>query len=366
MFRKYAFCCLSLLVSSFLEAQDKKADTLMRGLTVGGGMDVYYAYDLNNNGMDQIPYYVSMANNKTFSINLAYLDLKYESSRVRGRFIPAVGSFMDANYAAEKGLNKLPVEFNMGIRPFKKYNIWLDLGVLSSPYTNESAFSKDHLMYTRSLAPEYVPYYLTGAKLSYVFSDKWKFVGYFLNGWQQIEDQNNAKSLGTQVEFKPNAKEIFNWNTYIGDERSASRPLFRMRYFTDVYWLHNFDGRFSLATCAYSGIQEVAVSNQSNEFLTWWQLNFAGRYTFKNKMSLTGRVEYFSDPEMVQIIPITNEHGFECFGSSLGINVPIEKNALLRLEAKNLISTRQKVFYNKELNKVNSSTILTANITLWF
>ncbi|MFN5785460.1 MAG: outer membrane beta-barrel protein [Flavobacteriia bacterium] len=365
--RKLLFFWLWLVVLQNAKCQDQEVSKkIFEGFTLAGGMDVYYAYDLNNNGSKNIPYYVSMANNNTFSINLAYIDLKYESSRIRGRLIPAIGSFMDANYSAESGLNKLPVEFNIGVKPLKKKNIWLDIGVLSSPYTNESALSKDHLMYSRSLAPEYVPYYLAGAKLSYALSDKWKVVGYFLNGWQQIADQNKAKSVGTQVEFKPSSKETFNWNTYFGDERSASRPLFRMRYFTDVYWLHDFDGRFSLATCAYAGIQQMAVSTDVFENLFWWQMNVAGRYTFRNKLSVTARMEYFSDPDMVQVIPITGGYGFECFGSSLGINLPIENNALFRLEAKNLLSTGQKVFYDKEFNQINSTTILMANITMWF
>lgn len=355
-----------LIIGFPVFSQDSTGNLLSKGWTLGGGMDVYYAYDLNRNGSKSIPYYVSMANNNELSINLAYIDVKFESERVRGRLMPGIGSFMDANYSVETGLNKLPIEFNMGVKPLKRRNLWLDIGVLSSPYTNESAFSKDHLMYTRSLASEYVPYYLAGAKLSYVVSDKWKVIGYLLNGWQQIADQNSAKSAGTQVEYKPNSKETFNWNTYLGDERSAMRPLFRMRYFTDVYWLHDFDGRFSLATCVYAGMQEVAVPDQSKENLYWWQMNFAGRYSFKNDLSLTARMEYFSDPDMVQIIPIPDEHGFECFGASLGLNVPIEQNALFRLEAKNLISTGQKVFLNYDLKKVNTMTVLTANLTLWF
>ena len=363
---RYVFGFVCLIIAFPVLSQDSTGSRLPQGWTLGGGMDVYYAYDLNRNGSKSIPYYVSMANNNELSINLAYIDVKYESDRVRGRLIPGIGSFMDANYSAETGLNKLPVELNMGVKPLKKRNLWLDFGVLSSPYTNESSFSKDHLMYTRSLAPEYVPYYLAGAKLSYVVSDKWKVIGYLLNGWQQIADQNKAKSVGTQFEYKPNSTETFNWNTYIGHERSKVRPLFRMRYFTDVYWLHNFDGKFSVASCAYVGIQEVAVSEQSNEQLYWWQMNVAGRYSLKNHLSLTARIEYFSDPEMVQIVPITDESGFECFGASLGLNVPIENNALFRLEAKNLTSTGQKVFINKDLQKVNNMTVLTANLTLWF
>jgi hypothetical protein len=344
----------------------KDSTTIQKKFLIGGGLDVYYAYNLNKPSFNAIPYYVSMARHNAPSVNLAYLDLKYDSKWIRGRFIPGIGTFISANYAAEPAYLRFPVEANVGVKLSKSKQIWLDAGILSSPYTNESAFSKDHLTYTRSFAPEYVPYYITGGKLSYGVNSRLKLIGYLLNGWQQIIDQNNSLSVGTQVEYKPNDKETFNWNTYIGDERSEARPLFRTRVFTDVYWLHNFNGKFSFAACAYIGMQEVQIAQNKKDDHYWWQLNFSSRYTFKKKQSVVARVEYFSDAQMIQIIPVSGEFGFKCFGTSIGVNFPIDDHALLRFEAKKLLSFDKNEFIGSDQLTSNSSTIFTGNLTFWF
>lgn len=133
---------------------------------VEGYLDVYWGYDFTKPADGNRPYFVSMSRHNEITVNLAYIDVKYSSSRLRARFVPGFGSYINANYATEPGTLKNIVEASAGVRMFKDKNIWIDGGVLGSPYTNESAISKDHLAYTRSFAPEYVPYYLSGVKLS--------------------------------------------------------------------------------------------------------------------------------------------------------------------------------------------------------
>jgi hypothetical protein len=184
-------------------------------ITVEGYIDTYYAYNFNKPAGKNQPYFVSMARDREVNINLAYIDVKYSSSRLRARFVPGFGTYINANYAAEKGSLKNIVEGSIGIRLWPKKNIWVDAGVFGSPYTNESAISKDHLAYTRSLAAEYVPYYLTGVKLTIPLAAKVNAYLYLLNGWQQIQDQNDKLSVGTQLEYRPNEYLLLNWNTYI-------------------------------------------------------------------------------------------------------------------------------------------------------
>ena len=202
---------------------------------------------------------------------------------------------MNANYQQEKGSLKNLVEASVGYRIFKEKDIWIDYGVLGSPYTNESAISRDHLMYTRSLAPEYVPYYLSGAKISLPLSEKFTAYLYLINGWQQIQDQNRGKSIGTQLEFRPDSKNLINWNTYLGDERSATRPNDRLRAFSDVYWIHKSGKNWEFTSCFYGGFQNNLFQSFKSEVF-WWQANFIARYSFTEKISLSGRWEYFSDP----------------------------------------------------------------------
>ncbi|MBK9689638.1 MAG: outer membrane beta-barrel protein [Saprospiraceae bacterium] len=191
-------------------------------LTIGGYLDLYYGWQSGPDSQKDMPYFVSMASNKELTVNLAYLDLKYSTEDLRVHLVPGFGTYMQANYANEDAGFKNLVEASAGVALSKKKGIWLDAGILGSPYTNESAISKDHLMYTRSLAPEYVPYYLSGVKLTMPISTKVTAYLYLLNGWQQIKDNNANLAFGSQLEYRPDDQNLINWNTYIGDESSPS------------------------------------------------------------------------------------------------------------------------------------------------
>ncbi|MFN6082986.1 MAG: outer membrane beta-barrel protein, partial [Bacteroidota bacterium] len=204
-------------------------------LTISGYVDVYYGFDFNQPSSHERAYAVSASKHNELNINLAFMDIRYQGERVRGRFIPGVGTYINSNYSNEQGTLKNLVEAYAGIKLAKNKNIWLDAGVLGSPFTYESAISKDHLIYSRSLASEYSPYYLTGLRLSVPINTKITAYIYALNGWQQINDANNEPSLGTQVEYKINNNWLLNWSNYIGSERTEAQPLNRMRYFTDFY-----------------------------------------------------------------------------------------------------------------------------------
>lgn len=173
---------------------DTLETTVIGHVAIGGYVDSYYGYNFNKPADGANPYFVSSARHNELTINLAYVDVRYRSRYMRVRFVPGFGTYMDANYKNEPGSLKNMVEANVGVLVSEKKKIWIDIGVLGSPYTNESAISKDHLMYTRSFAPENVPYYVTGAKLTVPLSTKLNAYFYVMNGWQVIQDNNTAKS----------------------------------------------------------------------------------------------------------------------------------------------------------------------------
>lgn len=333
----------------------------IKNVTIGGYLDTYYSFDFNQPKNGSIPYLVSSANHNDISVNLAYLDLRYTTSRVRARFVPGAGTYMNANYSNEKGLFKNLVEASVGICLSQKRNIWLETGVLGSPYTNESAISKDHFMYTRSLAPEYVPYYLSGIKVSIPLNSKWNLYTYILNGWQQITDQNNGKSLASQLEYRPNESNLFNWNTYVGDERSLATPQFRNRYFSDIYWIATPSKKFSFVTCIYAGVQEIY--NHKNAF--WWQANYTGKWKFSDKHSLAVRLEYFSDPKNTMISNQIQNEKVEILSAGLCYNHHIQEHALFRIDARQFFS-QAPIYTNQVSNNARNAFVLTGNISVWF
>jgi len=368
MINRLLFSAWLLIVSSFVSAQivntatmDTLETTVIGHLGVGGYVDSYYGYNFNKPANGNVPYFVSSARHNEFTINLAYIDLRYRSSNFRARFVPGAGTYMNANYAAEPGTLKNLVEANVGVRLSAKRNFWLDVGVLGSPYTNESAISKDHLMYTRSFAPENVPYYLSGAKLTMPLNNKWSIYLYLLNGWQVIQDNNSGKSFGSQIEFRPNKKMLFNWNTYVGDERSSTRPDFRTRLFSDLFWIFKPNEKVDITSSAYIGWQ--SIDNQSTA--SWWQANLIGRYTFNDLISLSARIEYFHDPNGTMQQPITSFNKFQVFSSGACLNVKANHNALIRFDVRNFTSV-DPVFQDESLNSTTQSWWAVMSLTAWF
>lgn len=339
---------------------DTLETTVIGHIAIGGYVDSYWSYNFNRRTDKFLPYAVSSARNNEMNINLAYVDLRYRSHKLRARFVPGFGTYMNDNYTNESGTLKNIVEANAGVRLSEKRKIWMDVGVLGSPYTNESAISKDHLMYTRSFAPEHVPYYLSGIKFSIPLSSKVSSYVYLLNGWQVIEDNNSGKSLGTQIEFRPNSKMLFNWNTYWGDERSVIRPDFRKRFFTDVFWIYKPSEKFDATACAYVGWQQ----REAGSTLSWWQINFIGRYTFSPTISLSGRVEYFDDPDQAVVSVITSINSFSSSSSGLCLNIKITDNATIRFESRYLFSNDR--VYQIDNRDTNGNFLMVGNLTAWF
>lgn len=335
-------------------------------LVISGFVDAYLGTNFNQSTNGNRMYSVSQTRVNETNINLAYIDFRYQNQKVRLKFTPGFGTYVDANYATEKGSIKNLIEANVGVKLSQKKEIWLDAGVLGSPFTNETAISKDHFMYTRAMAPEYVPYYLAGARLTYPLTPKLTTYLYVLNGWQQIYDQNNSLSAATQMEYKPNKNLLINWDTYLGNEKSNLSPDNRMRYFSDVYAIINLNTKWSATTCVYGGIQQ-RFDSLTNKLTnkTWWQANVVVKYNINKHHHLAARVEYFEDMNHV----VTNTEtfavkGFNSYSAGLCFTKKITDNALFRLEGRHFFSNRN--VYLKNNTPTNTSTLLITNLTVWF
>ncbi len=262
-------------------------------MSIAGYVDAYYGFDLGKTPDRREFYGVSFTGVNEFNINLAYIDVKYSSKLVRARFIPGFGSYMSVNYAAEPAYLRNIFEASVGMRLTEKGNVWLDAGIIGSPVTNETARSRDHLMLTRSLSAEYVPYYLSGVKVGWEPTQKLSLYGYAVNGWQTIAETNNHKAYISQLEYRPTENLLINWNFYTGNERSEINPALRQRYFSDVFVIYKASPKINITACAYMGRQARRDSVQ----LKWYSFNGCIKYALSEKLSFASRYEIFSDPD---------------------------------------------------------------------
>lgn len=334
------FIVTAAVVMGDVRAQTPEHDTAhseippQKYLKIGAYADIYAGYLFSKPADGQIPYFVSSARQAEVNINLAFIECTLQTDRLRARLVPAFGTYMTSNYAAEPAGMRNLLEASAGYKLFKNKNIWLDAGILGSPYTNENAISAQQLMYTRSMSSENSPYYLSGVKLSMPLSPKTNLALYLVNGWQQIYDQNDRKSVGTQLEFQPKPGHTFTWNTYVGDERSTLQPEHRLRLFTDVYWVWNASSPWKASACAYAGMQTSKRDLNERRNETWWQANFILSRELTPKVSLAGRVEYFRDAQSVLVVPVLGPEGFTAGSFGLCVNIKADEHMLFRLEGR--------------------------------
>jgi len=331
-------------------------------LKIEGYVDTYFNYDYADPADSNIPYFVSQNRHNEFNINLAYISLKYSSARVRATFTPGFGTYMNSNYAAERITLRNIVEANVGVKVFQNKNIWVDVGVIGSPFTNESAISFDQPTLTRSFAPEYVPYYLTGARLTLPMGKKFTTYLFLVNGWQVIEDVNTPLAFAGQLEYKPTDKLTLNMNTYYGYEKSPSAPNNRIRTFLDFFATYK-TGKFNFTLSSYVGNQQRQDSLRMTDNL-WWQINSTVRYYVTQKHSITVRGEYFSDPNSVMIVPTTGVQGFKSASYSIGYNIEITPAVLFRMEGRYFQSPQQVFTYGSYTS--DHHTTLTGGLTIKF
>ncbi len=326
--------------------------TVSSKITFSGYAEVYYAYDFGKPVLHERPFFLyNHKRHNEVNLNLGYLKAAYQASRVKANLALMAGTYAHYNMAAEQGLLKNILEANVGLKLLAGRELWLEAGIFSSSIGMESAVSKDCWTLTRSIMAENTPYFLSGAKLTYVSpNQKWLLSGLMLNGWQRIQRPagNNTPAFGTQVTFKPSSRITINSSTFAGNDRPDSSR--QMRYFHNLYGIIHLTKRIGLVAAFDAGIeQKYRNADQYNE---WY--NFTGilRYSFSPKLATAFRYEYYHDRHGV-IIPTNTPNGFETSGYSLNLDFAPFDNILLRIEGRMFESKDHIFLQNNEWTRQN-------------
>ena len=332
-------------------------------LTYYGYVDGYYGYDIKYaNGNNRQPFLYSHNRQNEFAVNQAVIGVRYDDGKVRGALGLHAGTYVSANYAAEDPVLKNVYEAYAGFRPFEK--AWLDLGIFASHIGFESAISKDNWTLTRSLMAENSPYYESGARFTYEVGPKLTLAGLVLNGWQNIRETNQAKALGTQIQWKPSDKLLINSSTFYGNEQPTDAAR-RRRYFHDFYISHATTDRLSLALVFDVGKQQNEANNGHD---TWHTGAAFVKYKLAEQFSTTLRGEYYyAERGMIisSIKPAATDADFRVAGGSLNVDYVPARNVVFRVEGRYLNGAND-IFARPNNPGNNSYGNLTSSIAISF
>lgn len=331
-------------------------------LSFSGYVEGYYSYDFNKPANNTKPAFIYGHNrHNEFNVNLAFVRGSYNADKVRGTLAIGVGTYMNANYAAEPGTLKNIYEANAGFKIGKK-DLWIDIGILPSHIGFESALSKDCPNLTRSLLADNTPFFEGGIRLNYTSDNgKWFFSGLLLNGWQRITrvDENSLMSFGTQVQYKPSSSTTLNYSRFIGTDKPDSARLIR------VY--HNLYAIFQVSkpigiTIGFDIGTEQKTKGGSN-LNTVYSPVLIAKYSINDKWAMAARGEYYSD-ENGMLISTGTPNGFKTTGVSLNVDYALANNLLFRIEGRTL-NSKDKVFI-KEKTLQKNDTFFTTSVAISF
>lgn len=344
----------AVIVSLSAAAQDSSKAS---PFTFNGYAEAYYTYDFNKPADNNRPGFIYSHNrHNEFNVNLAYVKGSYNADKVRANLAIGVGTYMNANYAAEPGTLKNIYEADAGFKIGKK-NLWLDAGILPSHIGFESAVSKDCWNITRSILADNTPFFEGGVRLSFTSEDsKWYLAALALNGWQRITrvPGNSLMSFGTQITYKPSSNATLNYSTFIGTDKPDSARLNRVYH--NFYGIFQMSKQFGIITGFDIGTEQKAKGKDPKN--TVYSPVLIVKYSIDDNWAIAARGEYYEDKNGVLIATGTT-NGFKTTGVSMNVDYAPASNMLFRTELRSL-NSKDNVFVKGNGFKNTNSFISTS------
>jgi len=228
------------------------------------------------------------------SLNAAAVDVSLEPRPVGFHLTLVYGSGTDVLHAAEpagsaigqavwRAVYQASVSYTAPIGS----GLLLEAGIYPSHIGYETFFSKDNWNYTRGWMGEFSPYYQAGLKVSYAFDAHWSAQIHFLNGWQNIGDNNRAKAIGTQIAWSGDLVSAA-LNTFAGPELPGDDTHWRL--FGDLTAQVKATPWLSLGATA-----DVGRQDRPGEAALWHAAAVFARVAFSERVALALRGEYYDD-----------------------------------------------------------------------
>jgi hypothetical protein len=279
-----------------------QAVDLPGGIQLNGAVDVYV--DVNFNGPPDhgnfLPGTGTTAKRANeFSVNLVSLELQKTPEPVGFHLWLVAGTGTEVEHESEivgpgtgPQVWRYVQQASVSARIPVGRGLEIEGGIYPSHIGFEGFASQTDWNYTRSWMADYSPYYQTGIKATYVFDDAWSAQIQVLNGWQRIGDNNNGKSLGTQIVWKAGASTL-TFNTFLGPELTDDDHDWR--YFVDFVWTLQIGLANQVALTLDLGLQQEPQAPAD----TWWGAAAYYRRQLSPRWAATVRAEVYRDPEGV-------------------------------------------------------------------
>ncbi len=244
-----------------------------------GYIEALYAYNFNrpSNGITNYRGFDNRHN--TFTLSNVALGANAEIGPVTARLILQYGSTPSTYYASEPGLSgsaganasgpelwRYVQEANLGWKAPVGRGLLLQIGLVPSPIGYEVFAVKDNWNWSRSNLFFGLPYYHTGIRATYEWTDALSTTVSVFNGWNSVVDNNEPKSVQASVTYKIPDKVLVQALYFGGIERPTNAP-------EGPYWRHHFDlfGQYDATKwLSFTGQADYGFEKNRMGTASWW------------------------------------------------------------------------------------------------
>jgi len=189
----------------------------------------------------------------------------------------------------------------------------LRFGKFATYHGAELIEAKENFNYSRSFLFNFaIPFTHTGFMAGYTFSDAFSANLYIVNGWDVTNDNNKAKTIGTNFVMTPIGPLSMNIDFMFGPEQEDNSS--HERFLFD--WVGTFKGVKDLTLVLntdYGREEKDPLNTGKNS--KWYGIAGYMKYEFNDSFSTSFRAEYFVDkngvrtgiPQVLKEITITPE-----------------------------------------------------------
>lgn len=343
---------------------DQAYDTTGK-ISISGYIDTYGAYytdTMGPNGYTKFP--TAAPRNKQFGLNMIQISAKYQSQKMRG---VATLFYGDIPTSAWSNHLNLIQEANIGFRVYKK--LWLDAGYFRTHIGLESIQPRENITTSFATTTYFEPYFLSGAKLTYEYNEKWTFQAAVFNGFNTFIETNQSKVFGISAAYTSGKNWTHTWSTIVCDETPSAIETKHWRHYTNYIGVFKTK-HISLGLEANFGYQQNSQLSDSTKTAIIFSGITAIKYRITPNWAVYGRGELFSDPNEILTGPVKNVNhnlvGLEILGGTVGIEYKPIPNAFFRIESR-ILKTKaweQIFYYNDHASSIRMESIV--SLGLWF
>jgi hypothetical protein len=345
----------------------------LKGIHFTGYADIFGSYQTTKPANGQNPYSSYPFHGNEMGISYAYVQAKYEDSKMMATVALHMGNIVDLMYAEEPTMLKMVREMSVGYRFSRRW--WVDAGIFPSVYGTESFITKNNFHATRSITGDFSPDFEEGLRINYQ-KEYWQIKFLLTNGWQTLQTATNSRrAFGTMLEYHIPGRLKVNWSSYNGMvqqhppvDLGLDVPL-TFRQF-DNFFVQYFAGRWSFYVVVDMGWQQ----NSTKTGWDHWVGNANSvRYRISDKVATAIRYDNYWDPHEKVMFPSmpddytrrsgnwpdTTPGGFQVDSYTWTLDYSPVQNLLFRLEARTYQSrTGVAIFPDISGKQVSSTQVL--------